>query len=72
MASEQSIFDAVRKAIESNPLPATVEELDQATRRLFEREAAARAMTPQDLLEIARTLQDEELGRLNLALGSNA
>ena len=74
MASEQSIYAAIKKAIEANPLPETVAELDKATARFFEREAAARAMSPQALLDIARALQAEELnkadGQLRPALGA--
>ena len=63
MASEQSIYVAVRKAIEANPLPETVAELDKATLRFFEREATRRGMSVQALLDMARALQSEELGK---------
>ena len=49
MASEKSIAEAVRKAIEAYPLPATAAELDAAGLRLFEREAARRGMTVQTI-----------------------
>lgn len=78
MSAPKDIAAIVADAMKKKPLPATVDELDPATRRQIERMAAQDNTSPQSILDAARAVQDEKIrqaegsGDFNAALIAQA
>lgn len=55
-----NIKDLVSKVLRDKPLPATVDELDESSRRALEDAARRQGITPQALLSILRAQREKD------------